>query len=1189
MPKTVLFSMALLLLTTLSQAKTGRSYYTDELLAQLKNKLETQTWARNQAQNLHKNWQWLADMPDEQLWEFVPPPEQLRAINVSIGHDCPNCGDEITRKAGHYPWLMYRDQPFKVKCPVCQEVFPKNDFQPWNTEGLEGKPETGETPTDRGVGWVDPKDERRYYFVSYYVFWQRWSKDVIAGLEGLSQTYLMTGDPAFAHKAAVMLARLASMYDRFDYPTQCYHEGVFGVRGRIMDYIWSTGNNSIIARAYDAIYPVFADDGELAAFLKGQGIDNPRQLIEQNMLQRMAKDIMTGYVSGNMGMHQRTMCQLALVLDNDDPQQGATTAEMRDWLMSGGGRVEDLLWNGFYRDGLGAESSPGYSSGWCTAFYEIARLLPRLGVNIWDNPRLKKMADIGLDLLVADQYTPSIGDTGSILGTGRVAWTPSLQGPAFMHYGDPRHAQALAKMGMTQYDLFDDLFDEAAVEAALQKHGREMTATSRNLGGYGLAVLEGGEGDSKYGLSLYYGDAAGGHGHYDRLNIEMFAFGQPMMPDDGYPTPFRRPDFFNWRAATVRHYAVLIDESRQLNMHKGHLHTFAVTPGVQLVDASAEGVYPGLASLYRRTTAMIPTTPGNFYLLDWYRVRGGSQHDWSFHGPAFSELSVTGGELGPVQKAGTLAGEEIEYGARPPRYVVPGETQIDLLSGQPLLPGNSSHGPDSLQGWAPLSGAVLTRKLDSPMTVTLPQPFPAGKARLWLSMYDYNEGENLVEINLGGTTAWSRLEPTGTVGYTWLEAELELPAEVTEVVLTAREMTQSFVQINGLFLTRHAGDTPPVLINRQDSGFHGLRNVRRMHPEGAWSASWVKAEDNVALTMTMPAGCASEVITADGEPELVPGSPRKVDYTLARNRLASGQSAVAEPLASCFVAAIEPHRNQPLIQQVVQLTGEIASPEASGVQVIREGAIDYTHTSLDPQRPISWQGAPRPFEVTGEFALVTMDEQGLQQACLINGTALAFGDHRLQVEPLPPLPVAEVDFAGNALIIDQPLSAPETLSQLVAIIGNDVHQTSYTVQSVSVEGGRSRIELGDVLFVVGMGTVARVDEAAGLVQSAESLTTYGRIEHNRHQGRWLYNDDKSQGFRIKEASSTTFTLEGAPADLSQVFNDRDGDGRALYWISDIGPGDLCRLPTITYLQRRGTGLYNLQTNAVAEFTLPRDN
>ena len=74
--------------------------------------------------------------------------------------------------------------------------------------------------------------------------------------------------------------------------------------------------------------------------------------------------------------------------------------------------------------------SPSYSSGWCRSFYRIADLLPRLGVDIWDNPKLKKMADIGIDMTVAGRFCPDIGDSGGIKGSGPIARSAELQGRA---------------------------------------------------------------------------------------------------------------------------------------------------------------------------------------------------------------------------------------------------------------------------------------------------------------------------------------------------------------------------------------------------------------------------------------------------------------------------------------------------------------------------------------------------------------------------------------------------------------------------------------------------------------------------------------------------------------------------------------------------------------------------------------
>ena len=68
------------------------------------------------------------------------------------------------------------------------------------------------------------------------------------------------------------------------------------------------------------------------------------------------------------------------------------------------------------------------------------------------------------------------------------------------------------------------------------------------------------------------------------------------------------------------------------------------------------------------------------YLLDIFRVRGGNQHDWCFHGPPFPEFGVAGATLGPAQKQGTLAGEDVPFGAKPvPAWHSPHGPVLDLI------------------------------------------------------------------------------------------------------------------------------------------------------------------------------------------------------------------------------------------------------------------------------------------------------------------------------------------------------------------------------------------------------------------------------------------------------------------------------------------------------------------------------
>ncbi|HJN16648.1 MAG TPA: heparinase II/III family protein, partial [Armatimonadota bacterium] len=776
----LLIIVLILTVGTASWAKSERTYYTEEMMTRMSEKIAAREWAKAQVEAAKSDAAWYIAMSDQEIWDFVPPPEQLRAINVHIGHDCPNCGPEITRKAGHYPWILDRDKPFKLTCPSCDLVFPENDFEPWNTEGLDGTPETGTAIIDKGLGWIGPED-RQYYFVPYYIFWQRWVRDILGGMRTLGRAYLVTGDPEYGRKCAIMMAKVASEYERFDYGKQAYHEGKFNIPGRISDRIWSTGDDSKICLAYDAIFPAFADDDVLLAFLADKGIADPRDLIEQKMLNVMAEDVMSAFVAGNMGMHQRTLCHLAIVLANDDPANGPTTEQMRDWIMTGPGRVEDLLWNGFWRDGLGSESSPSYSSSWCNNFYSIADLLPRLGVEIWDNPKLKRMADVGLDTTVAGAYCPSIGDSGGMKASGPIARSVGLQGRAFTHYGDARYAKALALMNATSRDLFEDYFDEDAVATVVAEEGTDLGLATRDLGGYGLAVLESGEGDHKRAATMYYGFAGGGHGHRDRLNIQMWAYKKAMLTEDGYPFPFTRPDFWAWRSTdTVKHYCVVVDETTQRTQHAGDLNTLASTPTVQFMDASAEVAYPAMVSLYRRTTAMIDISDEDSYLLDIFRVRGGSQHDWCFHGPGHFELSVGGGEFGPTQEQGTLAGENVPYGTRPPRGMTDGVT-LDLLAAKGLTT-EGEYRDTSREGWAQFGQCILVRKEGASVTLDMPE-LPAGRIKVAMRIYDYNEGSNTVDVTISGVTQSIDCEPSGTVGYRWISGEMDIPTPATEVML----------------------------------------------------------------------------------------------------------------------------------------------------------------------------------------------------------------------------------------------------------------------------------------------------------------------------------------------------------------------------------------------------------------------
>ncbi|MBD3293010.1 MAG: hypothetical protein GF393_08810, partial [Armatimonadia bacterium] len=1015
-----------------------------------------------------------------------------------------------------------------------------NDFEPWNPDAFTQEPETGPEPIDHGAGWIGP-DGERYFFVAHWVFWQRWQRDIGSAIPALARAYVLTEKPVYAHKLGVLLARIAQDYREYHYPTQAYHHRwPSRINGRWVDYIWMNGWVSKIATAYDAIYPALEGDDELAAFLQDHGVDNVRQTIEQQMLAGMAEDVMSEFIRGNTGMYQRSLATLAVVLDNDDPEYAPTTEQMREWIMRGSGEVEYLLWNGFYRDGHGGESSPSYSSGWCANFYQIATLLPKIGVDIWANPKVKKMADIGLDLYVAGTNCPAIGDAGSIFGAGRVGWSRALQGRAFDHYGDPRHAKALEIMGTQAEDLFEVYYDPAEVDAVINEVGAEMDYRTRNLGGYGLAVLEAGEEGRRRGVSMYYGFSGGGHGHWDRLTLEMQAFGQPMMTDMGYPAHWLAKNTY-WTSNTISHYTVLVDQHRHETMNRAWLNTLARSPQVHLMDADAtHATYPSTCDLYRRTCALIDIDADTSYLLDIFRVDGGYQHDYSFHGPPFEEFAVAGGEPGPVQTEGTLMGEDVEFGGSPSatQAVRGGGTVLPLRESEDVLQDKRPYGERGLEGWAAYysGNAILTRKQGAQMTLPIRELAP-GKWKLFMEVYDYNSGSNAVEMTLGDTTEVLTWEPSGSKGFRWISAVYELDAPASEMTMTANEIGQSWVLLNNIAITDQIGANRPRSVDVRTSGFQYLFNVRRMRPDGTWSATWRDPAEDLALTMWMPGDSASEVILADAEAELKPGHPDTLQYVLARNELPI--ESTDSDLSSTYIAVVEPHRGAANVQTVERMEPVGAAEHAEGVVVRRADAADLIHSGLDAEAAATWRDGERELSATGEFAMVTLDGDGVARACLVNGTGLRCGEFELTAAPSPTGQVLSVDHETNRIVLDGELPVPGAALDRVLILGSDLHQTSYTIVDVEVADGRTTVGFGDTLMLVQMGPVEATDDAASTV----TLGKLGRVDGKQHQGRMLLNEDRSVALRITDIAGNAFTVEGAQQPLDEIFTDADGDGR----------------------------------------------
>lgn len=646
-----------------SVPKRSLALFKPEEVQRARQRLEQEQPARQAVQGILEEARRWAKFSDEFLRETIPPPQVPRAFNISFS-GCPVCGRE-TFKYGNYGFATPLERPWKVICPNCKSEFPSNDFGAFLKSGMKDRSLlTGEYPDD-GWGWRKPGEEKKYWFVAYYCHWH-WARHILPAVHNLARAYLLTGEKLFAHKALVMLCRIADYYPDMDHNKQSRYATEFSpsYTGKILNAIWETGVATALAEAVDFVWDAIEGDEELQRSL-GKDAEQIRRHLYSNLLMEFVKAFKEYRIAGNYGMHQRALLTTAIVAQ--DPQLLRETVDFL--LHNTGGRythegLSFALSNHFFREGMGHEAAPGYHFIWNQEVARISDFLLRAGVNLFEHPVVKRLFYHPFEMSVGGRFTPTIGDTGNVEAS-RIdlpAWMAEI---AYRQYGDPLFYPLLPKPqegAERAYTQFEDLFKPALPPPPTEQPDLSPYERSRNLGDYGLVILRSGQGSHQRALTLYYGWAGGGHGHFDRLNIELFALGRKLLPDLGYPQfAADDPEPPGWTRHTVSHCTVMIDASRQRTLDRGRLHRFVHGAWVRFADASAENAYPGLASLYRRQVAMVDLPEGEaFYAVDVFHVEGGRQHDYSLHGP-HAEVSWERIAF-PAPRPGTLAGEGVPFG-----------------------------------------------------------------------------------------------------------------------------------------------------------------------------------------------------------------------------------------------------------------------------------------------------------------------------------------------------------------------------------------------------------------------------------------------------------------------------------------------------------------------------------------------
>jgi heparinase II/III-like protein len=436
--------------------------------------------------------------------------------------------------------------------------------------------------------------------------------------------------------------------------------------GKIANLIWESYFVAPeLSEAYDNIWETIDTDAALKAFYHQTG-EQIRACIEANYLEEAIDAYFADKMRGNYGTHQAALLQLAVVRQHgDNARYVAEILHRPEGHMLRIG-IDYGLYNLVYRDGNPHES-PGYNFVWTRVFSRSADLLGLLGYDFPDLPRLKRMFDAPLDFIAIGKHSPALGDTST-------RYAPLLSADAATYrrglelFGDPRYAAFLTNIGAagtSSFSDYDALFTPPLAATALRSDGRAVPPQpSRVFSGYGYALLNN-PADTR-AVGIFYGLHVA-HYHHDRLSFDLFANGQAMTPSLGYPDGANEfnPGIFTWSKATVSHNTVTVDARQQQANPAGRLLLFADGPFARALVADAPGTYPQ-ASVYRRTLVMVdaPRAAGakdEGYIVDFFDVAGGREHDYSLHGPT-GEFKALGGTWSSPEP-GTLAGPDVALGA----------------------------------------------------------------------------------------------------------------------------------------------------------------------------------------------------------------------------------------------------------------------------------------------------------------------------------------------------------------------------------------------------------------------------------------------------------------------------------------------------------------------------------------------